>query len=63
MITAGAALLRSTGALAVAAPTALGEIPAITAFIGSAIAMAVTTAMYRNCTEAKQEDATPGSAP
>ena len=57
LLTAGSVLLRSTGALVVTAPTILGEIPAITAFIGSAIAVGVTAAMYLNCRDAKQEDA------
>jgi hypothetical protein len=49
LLVASGALIRSAGALVVTAPTVLGEIPAITAFIGSAIAVGVTTAMYLNC--------------
>ena len=58
LLTASGVLLRSAGALVVAAPTAVGEIPAIAAFIGSAVAVGVTAAMYLNCkdTETKTRD-------
>ncbi len=49
LMVAGGALIRSAGAMVVTAPTALGEIPAITAFIASAIAVGASTALYLNC--------------
>jgi len=49
---AGGALIRSAGAMVVTAPTWVGEIPAITAFIASAIAVGATSAMYLNCEDA-----------
>jgi hypothetical protein len=51
LIVASSALLRSAGAMAVAAPTLLAEVPAIAAFIGSAIAVGATAALYANCTD------------
>jgi hypothetical protein len=57
LLTAGGVLLRSAGALVVAAPTAVAEIPAITAFIGSAIAVGVSAATYLNCKDAEHADA------
>ena len=53
LMVASGALIRSAGAMVVAAPTAIGEIPAITAFIASSIAVAATAAMYLNCEEDK----------
>jgi hypothetical protein len=57
LLTASGVLLRSAGALVVAAPTAVAEIPAITAFIGSAIAVGVSAAVYLNCKDVKHENA------
>ncbi len=59
LIVASGALLRSAGAMVVTAPTAIGEIPAITAFIASSIAVAATAAMYLNC----EDDAKAASKP
>lgn len=49
LVVASGVLLRTAGALTVAAPTLLGEIPAITAFIGSAMAVGATAAQYVHC--------------
>ena len=46
---ASGTLLRSAGAMAVAAPTLLGELPAILGFIGSAIAVGAAAAQLANC--------------
>jgi len=42
-------LLASAGALVVAAPTVVGEIPVILGFVGNAIAVGASAAMYFNC--------------
>ncbi len=49
LLVATGALIRSVGAMVVTAPTALGEIPAITSFVASSIAVGVTAAQYLNC--------------
>jgi hypothetical protein len=59
LLVASGALIRSAGAMVVTAPTAIGEIPAITAFIASSIAVAATGAMYLNC----EDDAKAASKP
>jgi hypothetical protein len=50
-------MLGSVGALAVAAPTVLGEVPAILGFIGNAAALGAAAAVYFNC----RDDAAAGS--
>ncbi len=59
LLVASGALVRSAGVMVVAAPTAIGEIPAITAFIASSIAVAATAALYLNC----EDDAKATSKP
>lgn len=59
LIVAGGALLRSAGAMAVTSPTLIGEIPAITAFIASTIAVGATAAAYLNCTDGAKASAPP----
>jgi hypothetical protein len=51
LIIASSQLLRSAGAMTVAAPTLLAEVPAIAAFVASAIAVGATAAQYANCTD------------
>jgi len=46
---AAGVLIRSIGGLTVAAPTGVGEIPAILGFIGSAIAVGAAAAKLANC--------------
>jgi len=46
---AAGALVRSLGGLVAAAPTAVGALPAILGFIGSAIATGATAAQLANC--------------
>ena len=49
LVVATGSLLGSIGGLVVAAPTLIGEIPAILKFIGSAAAVGAAAATYANC--------------
>jgi hypothetical protein len=49
LVVATGSLLGSLGGLVVAAPTLIGEIPAILKFIGSAAAVGAAAATYANC--------------
>ena len=51
LLVASGNLIRSAGAMAVAAPSLIAEVPAVAAFIGSAIAVGATAAQYLNCTD------------
>ena len=59
LILAGGALIRSAGAMAVTSPTLVGEIPAITAFIASAIAVGATAATYLSCSDEAKKSPPP----
>ena len=50
----GGRMVASAAAMAVAAPTLIAEIPAVLAFIGNAVALAGSAALYANC----RDDAT-----
>ena len=43
--------------MAVAAPSLIAEVPAVAAFIGSAIAVGATAAQYLNCTDERDASA------
>jgi hypothetical protein len=42
-------MLGSVGAMVVAAPTVIAEVPVILGFIGNAVALGATAALYLNC--------------
>jgi hypothetical protein len=56
LVIASGNLLRSAGAMVIASPTLIAEVPAVAAFIGSAIVVGATAAQYLNCTD--ERDAT-----
>jgi len=49
LISASGRMLGSVGAMVVASPTLIGELPAILAFIGNAAALGAAAALYANC--------------
>jgi len=49
LVAAGGRMLGSVGAMVVAAPTLIGEVPLILGFIGNAAALGAAAAMYANC--------------
>ena len=49
LVSAGGRMLGSVGAMVVATPTVIAEVPVILGFIGNAAALAATAALYFNC--------------
>jgi hypothetical protein len=49
LVSASGRMLGSVGAMVVAAPTLIAEVPVILGFIGNAAALGATAALYLNC--------------